>query len=160
MRLRTLGVLVATLSVAGAILAAPSASAFQLMDPVTSADAVAPSLSDVSAAVAPEPCPPTSPLVDSPLPELSADLATGVSAYAEDPSSWDADTWMDSGGPAGGGVPAAAVRTLMRRALAVGLSDEQVRSFLEPGFLRGMGAPGAGRVPASSPSSASGTTRS
>ena len=37
-----------------------------------------------------------------------------------------------------------AVRTLMRRGLAVGLSDEQVRSFLEPGFLRGMGAPGAG----------------
>ncbi len=67
-----------------------------------------------------------------------------MSAYGMDPTSWDEDTWMDSGGPSGGGVPASAVRTMMRRGLAAGLTDEQVRSFLEPGLLRGMGAPGAG----------------
>lgn len=107
--------------------------------------AVAPSTADVaSAEVAQEPCPITAAVVDGPLPKLSANLEAGVSAYAMDPTSWDEDTWMDSGGPSGGGVPASAVRTMMRRGLAGGLTDEQVRSFLEPGFLRGMGAPGAG----------------
>ena len=84
----------------------------------------------------------TAAVVDGPLPKLSANLEAGVSAYAMDPTSWDEDTWMDSGGPSGGGVPASAVRTMMRRGLAAGLTDEQVRSFLEPGFLRGMGVRG------------------
>ena len=51
---------------------------------------------------------------------------------------------MDSGGPFGGGVPASAVRTLMRKGLAAGLTDEQVRAFLQPGFLRGMSDPRGG----------------
>ena len=51
---------------------------------------------------------------------------------------------MDSGGAFGGGVPASAVRTLMRRGLGAGLTDEQVRSFLQPGFLRGMSDPRGG----------------
>ena len=42
------------------------------------------------------------------------------------------------------GVPASAVRTLMRRGLAAGLTDAQVRSFLQPGFLRGMNDPRGG----------------
>ena len=51
---------------------------------------------------------------------------------------------MDSGGRFGGGVPASAVRTLMRRGLAAGLTDEQVRAFLQPGFLRGISDPWGG----------------
>ena len=39
---------------------------------------------------------------------------------------------------------ASAVRTLMRRGLAAGLTDDQVRSFLQPGFLRGMNDPRGG----------------
>ena len=51
---------------------------------------------------------------------------------------------MDSGGRSGGGVPASAVRTLMRRGLGAGLTDEQVRAFLQPGFLRGISDPWGG----------------
>jgi len=51
---------------------------------------------------------------------------------------------MDSGGQFGGGVPASAVRTLMRRGLGAGLTDGQVRAFLQPGFLRGMSDPWGG----------------
>ena len=133
---------------AGVILGPSSASAYRLMDPPAPS---APGLwrpsssTDVGVAEhAPEPCPQTPPLVGSALPKLSTNLEIEVSAYAKNPSSWDVDTWMDSGGPAGGGVPASAVRTLMRRGLAAGLTDVQVRSFLQPGFLRGMGAPAGG----------------
>ena len=95
------------------------------------------------AAPEPDPCPQTRSLV-GPLPKLTTDLETELAAYGNDPTSWDVDTWMDSGGPAGGGVPASAVRTLMRRGLAVGLTSDQVRSFLQPAFLRGMSDPWGG----------------
>ena len=89
-----------------------------------------------------EPCP--SLLVSGPMPRLGADLQAGLAAYAQDPSNAAAEGWIDSGGPFGGGVPASAVRTLMRRGLAAGLTDAQVMSFLQPGFLRGMNDPRGG----------------
>jgi hypothetical protein len=91
------------------------------------------------------PCPANAaPQVGGPLPQLGADLQAGLAAYAKNPSGGSVDGWIDSGGPFGGGVPASAVRTLMRRGLAAGLTDAQVRSFLQPGFLRGMNDPRGG----------------
>ena len=144
MRLRTFGGLVAMFTLAGSVLTATSASAYQLMDP--SGAGLTPSASDgVVSTPAAEPCPPgAASLAGGPLPTLGADLQAELDAYAKSPSSGNAAEWMDSGGPFGGGVPAPAVRTLMRRGLAAGLTDDQVRSFLQPGFLRGMNDPRGG----------------
>jgi hypothetical protein len=154
---------------AGSILAASSASAYQLMEPPGAATSIpetgtpattvpvtytpatvapVPSTSATDVAVATPttvPCPAsTSRHVGSPLPQLGADLQAGLAAYAKNPSGGSVDGWIDSGGRFGGGVPASAVRTLMRRGLAAGLTDGQVRSFLQPGFLRGMNDPRGG----------------
>jgi hypothetical protein len=102
------------------------------------------SVADVVIAEAPAPCPLNAGSVVGPLPKLTADLQSGVAAYAKDPSGASVEGWMDSGGPFGGGVPASAVRMLMRRGLAAGLTDEQVRAFLQPGFLRGASDPWGG----------------
>jgi hypothetical protein len=142
MRLRILVGLVATFTLAGSILTASSASAYQLMD--TSGVVTSTSTTDIVVAGATsEPCPSASSVGGS-LPKLGADLQSGLAAYAKNPSGGSADGWMDSGGAYGGGVPALAVRTLMRRGLAAGLTDEQVRTFLQPGFLRGMNDPRGG----------------
>jgi hypothetical protein len=143
MRLRTFVGLVAMFTFAGSILTASSASAYQLMDPsgvatsTTAADVV------VAATTATQ-CPTNASFVGGPLPKLGADLQAGLAAYAKNPSGGSMEGWIDSGGRFGGGVPASAVRTLMRRGLAAGLTDEQVRSFLQPGFLRGMNDPRGG----------------
>jgi hypothetical protein len=142
MRLRIFAGLVATFTLAGSILTASSASAYQLIDP--SGAVKSGSTTDILIAeTAAEPCPSAS-FVGGPLPKLGADLQSGLAAYTKNPSGGGADVWMDSGGVYGGGVPASAVRTLMRRGLAAGLADEQVRAFLQPGFLRGMNDPRGG----------------
>jgi hypothetical protein len=82
--------------------------------------------------------------VVGPLPKLSADLESGMAAYAKNTSGASIEGWMDSGGRSGGGVPASAVRTLMRQGLGAGLTNEQVRAFLQPGFLRGISDPWGG----------------
>ncbi|MGZ5214447.1 MAG: hypothetical protein ACXWEN_11965, partial [Actinomycetota bacterium] len=143
MRLRTFVVLVAMFTFAGSILTASSASAYQLMD--ASGTGTLTSAVDVAVAVTTAtPCPSNASFVGGPLPKLGSDLRSGLAAYAKNPSSENADEWIDSGGSFGGGVPASAVRTLMRRGLAAGLTDDQVRSFLQPGFLRGMNDPRGG----------------
>lgn len=142
MRLRTLVGLVAMFTFAGSILTASSASAYQLMEP--SGIGSASSATDLAVAAATvEPCP-SAQSVGGALPKLGTDLQAGLATYAKNPSGGSADGWMDSGGAFGGGVPASAVRTLMRRGLAAGLTDDQVRSFLQPGFLRGMNDPMGG----------------
>jgi hypothetical protein len=67
-----------------------------------------------------------------------------LAAYAKNTSGASIEGWMDSGGRSGGGVPASAVRTLMRQGLGAGLTNEQVRAFLQPGFLRGISDPWGG----------------
>lgn len=144
MHLRTFVGLVALFTFAGSILTASSASAYQLREPsgmLTSTSAT----DVVIAATTATPCPSNgASIVDGQLPKLSADLQAGLAAYAKNPAGGNVDGWIDSGGPFGGGVPASAVSTLMRRGLAAGLTDEQVRSFLQPGFLRGMNDPRGG----------------
>jgi len=142
MRLRTFMGLVAMFTFAGTILTASSASAYPLMEP-SGMRASTSSAESVVAETTSEPCPAES-FIGGPLPELRADLQAGLAAYAKNPSGGSVDGWMDSGGRFGGGVPASSVRTLMRRGLAAGLTDEQVRSFLQPGFLRGMNDPRGG----------------
>jgi hypothetical protein len=142
MRLRTFVGLAAMCTFAGSILTASSASAYQSMDRST---AVTPTAATdvVVAETTAGPCP-SVPFVGGPLPKLAFDLQAGLAAYAKNPSGGSSEGWIDSGGPFGGGVPASAVRTLMRRGLAAGLTDDQVRSFLQPGFLRGMNDPRGG----------------
>jgi hypothetical protein len=142
MRLRTFVGLVAMFTFAGSILTASSASAYQLMEPSgTGTTTTTTAVADTTG----QPCPSTeASFVGGPLPTLGADLQAGLAAYAKNPSGGNVDGWIDSGGRFGGGVPASAVRTLMRRGLAAGLTDEQVRSFLQPGFLRGMNDPRGG----------------
>ena len=131
-------------TLAGSVLTATSASAYQLMEPYGAATS-ATTTDVVATPTTAAPCPANgASFVGGPLPKLGADLQAGLSAYAKDPSSGNTDEWMDSGGPFGGGVPASAVRTLMRRGLAAGLTDAQVASFLQPGFLRGMNDPRGG----------------
>jgi hypothetical protein len=142
MRIRTLVGLVAMFTVAGSILTVSPASAYQLLEP--SGTGISTNTTAVAVATTTgQPCPSAS-FVASPLPKLGPDLEAGVAAYAKNPAGGSVDGWMDSGGPFGGGVPASAVRTLMRRGLAAGLTDDQVRSFLQPGFLRGMNDPRGG----------------
>ncbi len=119
MRLRTFVGLVAMFTFAGSILTASSASAYQLMEPAGMATST--SATDVVvAATTATPCPSSgASIVDGPLPKLGADLQAGLAAYAKNPSGGNVDGWIDSGGRFGGGVPASAVRTLMRRGLAV-----------------------------------------
>jgi hypothetical protein len=146
MRLRTFVGLVAMFTFAGSILTASSASAYQLSEASeTRISTISTATTDIVVAAAPaETCPANVSFVDGPLPKLGLDLQTGVAAYAKNPSGGDVDGWIDSGGRFGGGVSASAVRTLMRRGLAAGLTDDQVRSFLQPGFLRGMNDPRGG----------------
>ena len=82
------------------------------------------------------------------LPKLSAPLASSLQRYAQDPPANASPLrWYDSGGRFGGGVPAVAVRSIMRKGLASGLTERQVASFLNPGFLRGVNDPfGGGNV--------------
>ena len=149
MRIRTLVGLVATFTIAGSFLTTSPASAYQLMVPAgiatsTPAADLAVAQTTVAQTTA-APCPPdAAAIVSGPLPKLSADLEAGVTAYAKNPKGDNVDSWIDSGGRFGGGVPASAVRTLMRRGLAAGLTDVQVASFLQPGFLRGMNDPRGG----------------
>jgi hypothetical protein len=79
------------------------------------------------------------------LPKLPRSLVDGLALYARDvgPSA-SVMRWYDSGGPFGGGVPAAAVRSLMRAGLAGGLRTDQVASFLDPKLLRGIADPFGG----------------
>ncbi len=126
MRLRTFVGLVAVCSIAGSVLAASSASASQLREPssatpalvsrsclrrrdVHDIDAATPTVAEATA-----PCPLNAGSVGGPLPKLTADLQSGVAAYAKNVSGANMEAWMDSGGRSGGGVPASAVRTLMR----------------------------------------------
>ena len=147
MRIRTSLGLVAIFTVAESILAATSASAYQLRDRPGTAVSTAPTpgVEIVVAQTEAQPCPSYgASVVAGPLPKLGPELAEGLAAYAKNPSNGTSEGWIDSGGPFGGGVPASAVRTLMRRGLAAGLTDDQVRSFLQPGFLRGMNDPRGG----------------
>lgn len=106
--------------------------------------------------VAPAPADGSTPICSSaaanvlraPLPRLAARLQDAVRRYAQDPPAGaSVARWYDSGGPFGGGVPAAAVRTMMRKGLANGLTGEQVLGFLNPSLLRGINDPyGGGRV--------------
>jgi hypothetical protein len=146
MRVRTFLGLVAMFVVAGSILTATSVSAYQLRDQPDTAASTLPTPGVEIVAESPvQPCPSNgASFVAGPLPRLGPDLADGLAAYAKNPSNGSSDGWIDSGGPFGGGVTASAVRTLMRRGLAAGLTDDQVRSFLQPGFLRGMNDPGGG----------------
>ena len=145
MRIRTLVGLIAVFTF-GSILTASSASAYQLMEPSwtgTSVSATGVAVAETTAA--PGPCPSNgASFAGGSLPKLGPDLQAGLAAYAKNPVGGNVDGWIDSGGPFGGGVPASAVSTLMRRGLAAGLTDEQVRSFLQPGFLRGMNDPRGG----------------
>lgn len=145
MRLRSFVGLVAMFTFAGSILTASSASAYQLMEPSGTARTSMPPADVVTAPTTAASCPAygTSSVVGA-LPKLGPGLIRGLAAYAKNPSGGSAEGWIDSGGPFGGGVPASAVRTLMRRGLAAGLTDDQVRSFLQPGFLRGMNDPRGG----------------
>ena len=162
MRFRTFMGFVTGCIVAGGVVSVASASAHQVMAPmsvtptsvtptsvtptsVTPTSVTPTSVTGVVAAETTAPCPPNvaSSVVGS-LPKLGADLQSAWSAYATNPSGTSVGAWMDSGGSFGGGVPASAVRTLMRRGLASGLTDEQVRAFLQPGFLRGMSDPRGG----------------
>ena len=156
MRLRTFVGLVAVCTIAGSALTASSASASQLREPSSVAPALvtqlpstptsttSTSVTPVTVAEATAPCPSNAGSVGGPLPQLTADLQSGLAAYAKNVSGANMEAWMDSGGRSGGGVPASAVRTLMRRGLAAGLTDEQVRAFLQPGFLRGISDPCGG----------------
>ena len=111
MRLRTLGALVAALSVCGSVILGRLVQRRPISGwirprrqrPRPRCAISRPRRTSWSPELAPEPCPQTPPLVGSALPKLSANLEIEVSAYAKDPSSWDVDTWMDSGGPAGRG---------------------------------------------------------
>jgi hypothetical protein len=149
MRFRTFVGLVAASMIAGSVVTASSASAHQVMEPksvtptsVTPVSVTPASVTGVVVAETTAPCPSNvASSVVSPLPKLGADLQSAVTAYATNPSGRSVDAWMDSGGSFGGGVPASAVRTLMRRGLAAGLTDGEVRAFLQPGFLRGMSDP-------------------
>jgi hypothetical protein len=79
------------------------------------------------------------------LPKLSYSAASSLKKYSQDaPANANALRWYDSGGRFGGGVPAGAVRSLMRKGLASGLTDGQVASFLNPGFLRAVSDPYGG----------------
>jgi hypothetical protein len=143
MRLRTFVGLVAMCTLGGSLLTASPASAYQLMEPPGARISGAPT--DIAVAqTTSAPCTPDGSAVGGSLPTLSAALQAGLNAYAKNPAGGGAKDWMDSGGAYGGGVPASAVRTLMRRGLAAGLTEEQVRSFLQPGFLRGMNDPRGG----------------
>ena len=156
MRLRTFVGLVAVCTIAGGAVTASSASAYQLPEPSSAAPALvtqlpstpesttSTSVTPVTVAEATAPCPLDAGSVGGPLPELTADLQSGVAAYAKNVSGASMEAWMDSGGRSGGGVSASAVRTLMRRGLGAGLTDEQVRAFLQPGFLRGISDPSGG----------------
>ena len=76
---------------------------------------------------------------------LPALLAEGLRGYGREPAANATDlAWYDSGGRFGGGVPVAAVGAVMRAGLANGLSQSAVASFLNPGFLRGIGDPNGG----------------
>ncbi len=156
MRLRTCMGLVAVCSIAGSVLAASSASASQLREPTSPAPSLVTQLpstptSTTSTPVAPvtvveatAPCRSGPGSVGSALPKLTVDLRSGLTVYAKNVSGANVEAWMDSGGRSGGGVPASGVRTLMRRGLGAGLTDEQVHAFLQPGFLRGIGDPWGG----------------
>lgn len=79
------------------------------------------------------------------LPALAPDLESAWAKYAADPPAGAGfGQFYDSGGAFGGGIPANAVRTMMRQGLASGLSDAQVRSFLNPSLLRGLNDPYGG----------------
>ena len=83
--------------------------------------------------------------VTTSLPKLSAPLDAALQRYARNlPASASVSRWYDTGGAFGGGVPARAVRDLMRRGLANGLTQSQAESFLTPSFLRGMNDPQGG----------------
>lgn len=167
MRLRTFVGLVATCTIAGGAVSASSASAYQLREPSSVAPALATQLLSTPTSVTPTSTIPTSATPTSatlvtdatatapcplnattsavgPLPQLTVDLQSGVAAYAKNVSGANVEAWMDSGGRSGGGVPASAVRTLMRRGLGAGLTDVQVHAFLQPGFLRGISDPWGG----------------
>jgi hypothetical protein len=144
MRLRAIVGLVGMFTFAGSTLTASSATAYQVMEPPATAISIT-NTDIVVAGTATEPCAPAAvSLVAGPLPKLAPGLLEGLARYGRNPSGGNTDEWIDSGGPFGGGVPASAVRTLMRRGLAAGLTDEQVQSFLQPGFLRGMNDPMGG----------------
>jgi hypothetical protein len=156
MRPRKFVGLVAVCTIAGGAMAASSASASQLREPSwvsptfvrplasTPTSTTPTSVTSVTVATATAPCPSNAASVVGPLPELTADLQSGVAAYAKNPSGASVEGWMDSGGRFGGGVSASAVRTLIRRGLGAGLTDEQVGAFLQPGFLRGISDPWGG----------------
>ena len=129
------------LSVARAVVAAP-ALVTQL--PSTPTSTTSTPVAPVTVAEATAPCPSDPGSVGGPLPKLTVDLRSGVTAYAKNVSGASVEAWMDSGGRSGGGVPASAVRTLIRRGLGAGLTDEQVHAFLQPGFLRGISDPWGG----------------
>ena len=79
------------------------------------------------------------------LPELAAPLAGALRRYErEAPAGASTLDWYDSGGRFGGGVPVQSVKMIMREGLAFGLSQGEVASFLNPGFLRGVSDPYGG----------------
>ena len=114
MRLRTFVGLVATCTIAGG---AVSASASQLREPSSVAPALATQLLSTPTSVTPTSVTPTSetPVTDAtatapcplnatasavgPLTQLTADLQSGLAAYAKNVSGANVEAWMDSGGP-------------------------------------------------------------
>ncbi len=150
MRLRALAGLVAVGMIAGGVVTA-SASAHQVMEPpvaipasviatdvtptdvtrdvhVTPTDVTPTPATGVIVTDTIAPCPSTaSASVVGPLPKLTADLQSTLAVYAKNPSGGSVEGWMDSGGDFGGGVPAYAVRSLMRQGLAAGLTDQEVQ---------------------------------
>jgi hypothetical protein len=147
MRTRTLAAIVGIVTASGLVLTASPAEALIPIQPVTAGPAAAPVV--ITSSVTADPgssCPtPARGSAVAALPKLSGSLEAAVTRYSRNlPASASVSRWYDSGGSSGGGVPAAAVRDLMRRGLAVGLAPYQVESFLTPSFLRGMNDPRGG----------------
>ncbi|MGH2594614.1 MAG: hypothetical protein ACRDH7_01470 [Actinomycetota bacterium] len=153
MRVRSLVGSVAIFTIAGGMLTASPAQAYQLMEPAfTTPPSDVVSVSTIDAATVTTNATPGCPAWAggsmgslAHMPALGSGLAQDLARYGRNaPVTANADRWWDSGGAFGGGVPEVAVGAVMRRGLANGLTEDQVRSFLNPAFLRGMNDPRGG----------------
>lgn len=147
-RHRIIAALVATFTLGG-IWLATSASAMVPVFESGSGPSVGVAPTPTGGSTAATTCPSTAPsTLQTPLPRLGARLVDAVRRYAQDPpANASVSRWYDSGGPFGGGVPAPAVRTMMRKGLGYDLTQAQVLGFLNPSLLRGINDPyGGGAV--------------
>jgi hypothetical protein len=79
------------------------------------------------------------------LPQLSRALERSLGAYGRDPRDLSAESWMNSGGRFGGGIPWAGVRSFLQRGVAAGLSDDQLMALLNnPSFMHAANDPEGG----------------